>query len=56
MKAQDLPRVGARRAGEMWVPPLLGASEGFSVLDPESSQTPQGSCEPGWVMGTLGEV
>ena len=32
MKAQDLPRVGTRRAGEMWVPPLPGASEGFPVL------------------------
>ena len=47
MKAQDLPRLGVGRVGGIWFPPLLGASEGFPVLDPESRQTPRAAVSLG---------
>ena len=39
-ESPGLAQVRGRKGGRMWFPPLLGASEGFPVLDPESRKTP----------------
>ena len=55
-ESPGLAQVRGREGGRNMVPSPSGSQWGLSCPRPREQTDSPGSCEPGWVVGTLGEV